>query len=253
MKIVSWNINGIRAAYYKGAKKYFNESNADLLCLQEIKAKPEQIPKDLLLEFQYVYIYSAQKKGYSGVALLCHQKPIKLMMGIGDKNFDQEGRVIIAEFKTCIIYNCYFPHGQRNHSRVPFKLSFYKLLLKKIQLQRKKTRRPIILCGDFNTAFDEIDLANPSANKNSTGFLSIERESLGEYFKAGFIDCYRHLHPHKTGAYTWWTYKNNCRNRNIGWRLDYFLATKNFSKRKFQCIHRSNILGSDHCPVELIF
>jgi exodeoxyribonuclease-3 len=251
MKIISWNINGIRSNYEKIGKKFLTPQYAEIFCLQEIKAQIDQVPTALKESFKHIYIHSAQKKGYSGVALLSKERPIQVTLGLGVKKFDSEGRVIIAEYKTFILMNCYFPNGQRDHKRVPYKLEFYRTLLKKIHKLEQKHKKPIILCGDLNTAHKEMDLANPKANIKTTGFLTIERETLDTYFQYGLIDCFRFFHKNQKSAFTWWTYRNNCRERNIGWRIDYFLVTSKLIKKIKKCMHLTDVMGSDHCPLLL--
>jgi len=251
MKIISWNINGIRSNYEEVGKKFLIPKNAEIFCLQEIKAQEDQIPSDLKEKFKHIYIHPAQKKGYSGVAILSHENPIHVTLGLGVKKFDSEGRVIIAEYKNFILINGYFHNGQRDHKRVPYKLEFYHTLLKKIQTLELKLKKPVILCGDLNTAHQEIDLANPKTNIKATGFLPIERDTLDTYFQYGLVDCFRFFHKNEKGAFTWWTYRNNCRERNIGWRIDYFLVSTKLTKKIKKCTHLTDVLGSDHCPILL--
>ncbi len=253
MKIVTWNVNGIRSIYPKSGKKFLNFKHADIFCLQEVKAAPDQFPQDLLKTFKNHYIHSAKKKGYSGVALFCKTKPLNIYLGLGEKKFDDEGRVIIAEFKNFLLFNCYFPNGQRDHARVPYKLEFSHLLLRTVQKMSSKCKKPAIICGDYNTAHQEIDLANPKANRKTTGFLPLERQWLDTFSSYDYIDCFRYLHPEKTGCYTWWTYRGDCRKRNIGWRIDYFFVSKPFIKKITSCFHLPQISGSDHCPVLMEF
>lgn len=251
MKIVTWNINGIRASYTKGAKEFLHFDNADVFCLQEIKANADQFPEGLLQDFPYHYIHSAQKKGYSGVAILSKIKPLSITYGLDEKKFDDEGRVLIAEYKNYFLMNCYFPNGQRDHGRVPYKLAFSNKVLTTAQKLIKKYHKPIVICGDYNTAHQEIDLANPKSNSKTTGFLPIERQWMDKFVKLGFVDCFRHLHPEEIGAYSWWTYRGDCRARNIGWRIDYFFVSKLLEKNIQKCVHLDNVFGSDHCPVQL--
>jgi exodeoxyribonuclease-3 len=224
----------------------------DYLCLQEIKAEKNQFPKEIfeLTEYNF-FIKSAEKKGYSGVAIFCKEKPIKVIDEIGIEKFDREGRTLIAEFKDFVLFNCYFPNGQRDHGRVPYKLEFYDKILK-IYNQYINDGKKVIITGDYNTAHHPIDLANPKGNKKSTGFLENEREWLDTYLEAGMIDCVRHFEPDTEGLYSWWTYRSDCRARNIGWRLDYFMASENMKKDLKSACHLPEVLGSDHCPIELI-
>jgi exodeoxyribonuclease III len=250
-RLVSWNVNGIRACVNKGFVEWVNSSKADVICLQEIKALKEQFPESVFeLENYYLYINSAVKKGYSGVAVLTKEEPLKVITEVGIKKFDDEGRTQILEFKDFILFNCYFPNGQRDHGRVPFKLEYYHEILKLYQAYIA-AGKSVIITGDFNTAHHPIDLANPKANKKSTGFLENERQWLDKYLAAGMIDCLRFFEAETEGIYSWWTYRSNCRARNIGWRLDYFMANKEMQGHLKSCRHLPDVLGSDHCPVEL--
>ena len=251
MKISTWNLNGIRAAYKKGLLDWMNEDRSEIYCFQEIKAKKDQIPEELLsLDGYQSYINSAQRPGYSGVALFSNIPPDEVEFGIGEERFDREGRVIRARFKDFHLFNVYFPNGQRSKDRVGFKLGFYAVLLEKCKTLMKQGEQ-VIITGDFNTAHNEIDLKNPKSNMNNSGFLPEERIWIDHYLASGFTDIYRELYPEEV-KYSWWSYRNSARERNIGWRLDYFLITdriKSFSK---DVITQTSITGSDHCPVSLI-
>jgi exodeoxyribonuclease-3 len=254
MKIVSWNVNGLRAIVSKNFNDWHAKLKPDIIALQEIKAHTKDV--EHLFEHwngEYnTHLFPAEKKGYSGTALLIKKNltPV-ISLGINSAKFDCEGRLITAEFEKFILLNGYFPNGQRDHNRVDFKLEFSKLVLKKaIELKRKK-KKEIIITGDFNTAHHEIDLANPKTNINSTGFLSIERAYLDELINNDFVDIFRHFNPDKKDQYTWWTYRTNCRERNIGWRLDYFFTSKGLLPKIRSIKHQTEILGSDHCPVVL--
>ena len=250
-RLVSWNVNGIRAVEKKGFVDWVNKEQPNIICLQEIKAEKDQFPKKVLgLESYNFYISSAEKKGYSGVCVMTQEKPNKVIDKLGIDKFDTEGRSLILEYDKFVLINCYFPNGQRDHNRVPYKLEFYDEILK-IYKKYIKKGMDVIITGDFNTSHKEIDLANPKTNTKSTGFLLEEREYIDKYLKAGMIDTFRHFYPDKVGEYTWWTYRNNCRERNIGWRLDYFMVNESFIKSIKDCVHRPDIMGSDHCPVEL--
>jgi exodeoxyribonuclease-3 len=250
-RLVSWNVNGIRACVNKGFVEWVNSSNPDIICLQEIKALEEQFPESVLNLKEYnLIINSAQKKGYSGVAVLSKEKPLKVLNGVGIEKFDSEGRTLILEYKSFVLFNCYFPNGQRDHGRVPYKLEFYDEILKLYQAYVDEGKK-VIITGDFNTSHHPIDLANPKANKKSTGFLENERAWLDTYLEAGMIDCLRFFEPDTEGLYTWWTYRGDCRERNIGWRLDYFMASSNLKTKLKACKHLPDVLGSDHCPIEL--
>ncbi len=248
---MSWNVNGIRACTNKGFIEFVNTYSPDVLCLQEIKAAKEQFPDSIFRSLDYhLYINSAKRPGYSGVAVFTKEKPQKVIDKIGIEKFDVEGRTLICEFKSYILINCYFPNGQRDHGRVPYKLEFYQEILK-IYKKYIKAGKKVIITGDFNTAHEPIDLANPKANKKTTGFLEHEREWITKYLDAGMIDALRFKNPELEGQYTWWTYRNNCRERNIGWRIDYFMFSENL-KAKFKSFqHLPEVMGSDHCPIEL--
>ncbi|MEX0798031.1 MAG: exodeoxyribonuclease III [Bacteriovoracaceae bacterium] len=251
-KLVSWNVNGIRAVSKKGFVDWLNKDQPNIVCLQEIKAARDQFPKEILEHEKYhTYIKSADRRGYSGVCVMTREKPNKVIDQIGIDKFDNEGRSLILEFDDFALINCYFPNGGRDHSRVDFKLEFYQAILELYNEYRERGQN-VILTGDFNTSHQDIDLANPKSNKNSTGFLPREREWIDIYLKAGLVDCFRELYPEDTGEYTWWTYRNDCRGRNIGWRLDYFMTNKEFMPKVQGCAHRAEVMGSDHCPVEIL-
>lgn len=250
MKLISWNVNGIRSVFNKGFVEWFTMESPDILCLQETKAQIEQFPASLLTNEPYQVIHSsAEKKGYSGVATFS-RKNILDTKKIEKHEYDSEGRVLIHELEDFFLLNCYFPNGQRDHKRVPFKLEFSDFVLEKInELQKKK---PVIITGDFNTAHNEIDIANPKSNQKSTGFLPIERAWMDKFISQGWVDIYRHLHPEQAGAYTWWSQLNpSVRERNIGWRIDYFFISKDLLPRVKRAEILSDVKGSDHCPILL--
>lgn len=250
-KLVSWNVNGIRAVTKKGFLSWLNAELPNIVCLQEIKAEKNQFPPEILEHEKYeVYVQSAVKKGYSGVCVMTRQKPNKVIGEIGIDKFDNEGRTLILEFDDFVLINCYFPNGQRDHSRVDYKLEYYDQILKLCK-QYRNAFEHVILTGDFNTAHKEIDLANPKSNQTSTGFLPREREWIDIYLESELVDCFRLHHPDKLAEYTWWTYRNQCRERNIGWRLDYFMTFRESADKILDCRHRKDVLGSDHCPVEI--
>lgn len=254
MKIVSWNVNGLRAVVSKNFSDWSDKLKPDIIALQEIKAHHADVEHLIQLwDSEYnTHLFPAEKKGYSGTALMIKKKysPI-ITVGINSKKFDCEGRLISAEFEDFILLNGYFPNGQRDHNRVPYKLEFSRLVLKKSLELKKKTKKEILITGDFNTAHHEIDLANPKSNINSTGFLPVEREFLDELLAKDFVDVFRYFYPNKTGEYTWWTYRGGCREKNIGWRLDYFFASSGFLPKIKSIKHQTEVLGSDHCPVLL--
>ncbi len=250
MKISTWNVNGYRSILTKGFVQWFEENDADVVCLQEIKSRPEQV-EEKYRNFPGCQSYwnPAAKAGYSGVAVFTRRTPLLSGFGIEDEEFDSEGRVIWLDFAGFRLFNVYFPSGQRGHDRVEFKLRFYSRLLG-ICDRLMADGMEIILCGDFNTAHTEIDLANPKSNKNTSGFLPEEREMISEYIRHGFIDIYRRLYPQKI-EYTWWTYLTGARQRNIGWRLDYFLVSSGLADKVEGVEIHGSVSGSDHCPVSL--
>lgn len=252
MKLASWNVNGIRACINKGFIKWLEKQALDVVCLQEIKAQLDQLPEIFKDHPKYnLTVSSGDRKGYSGVATLVKKDlPHTSIPFIGIEKFDKEGRCIITEFEDFVLFNGYYPNGQRDHGRVDFKLEYSEAILQKA-LEYREKGKPSILCGDFNTSHQEIDLANPKTNKKTTGFLPIERQWLDRLIDHGFTDSFRHFFPHEKGAYTWWTYRNKCRERNIGWRLDYFFVDKNLLPRIKEVGIQSQTLGSDHCPVFL--
>ncbi|PKO11121.1 MAG: exodeoxyribonuclease III [Chloroflexi bacterium HGW-Chloroflexi-2] len=251
MKITTWNVNGIRAAINKGFVNWSKSYEKDVLCLQEIKAFPEQIPEEVLRIDSYkTHINSAKRPGYSGVASFFKAEPLEIRYGLGIEAFDDEGRVIRSKHENFYLYNIYFPNGQRGQDRVDFKLAFYETLLSECN-QLHEQGEHVIITGDFNTAHTEIDLANPKENAKTSGFLPEEREMITKYLNHGFKDAYRELYPDKV-EYTWWTYRFGARRRNIGWRLDYFLVSDGLLKDVNDVIILGDVEGSDHCPVTLI-
>jgi exodeoxyribonuclease-3 len=252
-RLVSWNVNGVRAAAKAGLIEFIGEFKPDILCLQEIKAELSQFPAKLL-DMQnkyYFFINPAKKAGYSGVATITKIKPLHVKFGLDIEIFDNEGRVIICEFEKYLLYNVYFPNGRRDHSRVDFKLDFSQKLFEHAFKLSQKLKKPFLICGDLNTAHQEIDLANPKTNQKTTGFLPRERSFVDEIINQGIIDLFRYFYPLKKDAYTWWSYRSNCRSRNIGWRLDYFFSTEKMIDQISDCIILDQIKGSDHCPVML--
>jgi len=249
MKIISWNVNGIRSVTNKGFIDFIEQESPDILCLQEIKALPEQFPREILELRKYnLQIKSAEKKGYSGVATFSSEKFLDTDY-LGVDEFDSEGRTLIHETKDFYLFNCYIPNGSRDHHRVPYKMKFCEALEKKMnQLQKKK---PVILVGDINTAHTEIDLANPKTNQKTTGFLPEERAWVSHMLQSGWLDIYRDLHPEKKGAYTWWSQRAGVREKNIGWRIDYFLLSTILKSSVRRVDILKDVYGSDHCPIVL--
>ncbi|MFT4414031.1 exodeoxyribonuclease III [Fredinandcohnia humi] len=247
MKLVSWNVNGLRACVTKGYLDYFNVMDADIFCVQETKLQEGQINLDL--EGYHQYWNYAEKKGYSGTAVFTKIKPISVSYGVGDRNEEEEGRIITLEFNDFYLVNVYTPNSQRDLARLTFRLEWEERIREYlIQLDKLK---PIILCGDLNVAHTEIDLKNPKSNKGNSGFTDEEREKMTILLNSGFIDSFRHLYPEMTDKFTWWSYMRNVREKNIGWRIDYFIVSEKLKERiKDSQIH-SHVMGSDHCPVVL--
>jgi exodeoxyribonuclease III len=251
MKITTWNVNGIRAALGKGLADWIQTEKPDVLCLQEIKAKPEQLSETQLNFPGYkVFWNPAERPGYSGVATFLREDQAEIRLGLGEPRFDVEGRVIRSRHPGFLLYNIYFPNGQRGQDRVEYKLDFYSYLLD-ICDQLHNENENIILTGDFNTAHRPMDLYHPKENEKNSGFLPEEREWVDRYLDHGFIDIYRQLYPERV-QYTWWTYISNARQRNVGWRIDYFLVSKNLAPRIKDVVIRDEVPGSDHCPVTLV-
>ncbi len=250
MKITTWNVNGIRAVLKKDALAWVEAEQPDVLCLQEVKAFREQVPQadDFLAGYQG-YWNSAERAGYSGVAVYSKDQPVEVSYGLGDDRFDHEGRVIRVRYPDFLLYNIYFPNGQRGHDRVTYKLDFYACLLEQCDQFHAAGER-IIITGDFNTAHREIDLANPKSNQKTSGFLPEERVWIDYYLAHGFKDAYRERYPDKV-EYTWWTFITNARARNVGWRLDYYLLSEQLMPQVADVIIHGDLTGSDHCPVSL--
>ena len=251
MKITTWNVNGLRALLRKGAWNWVEEFHPDVVCLQEIKARPDQLTNAQHTLFEpYQAVWNpAERPGYSGVLTLTNEKEIASTLGLGIEHFDLEGRVIQTHFQDFTLFNIYFPNGGRDHSRVPFKLDFYAALLEMCD-EMHENGKQVIICGDINTAHQEIDLKNHKTNHNTTGFLPEERAWITKYLEHGFKDAFRELYPEKE-QYTWWTFIGNARSRNVGWRLDYFLVSGGLMSRVKDVVIHDEVMGSDHCPVTL--
>jgi exodeoxyribonuclease-3 len=254
MQLTTWNVNGLRATLSKGTLEWLKAQPADVVCLQEIKARPEQIEESHLRElettFPSIIWNSAIRPGYSGVVTLARSRPIETRLGFGAPEFDLEGRTIVSRYPGFLLFNLYFPNGRHDHARVPFKLDFYARLLDLCDTLHAQGEN-LILCGDFNTAHREIDLRNPKQNQKTTGFLPEERVWIDHYLEHGFVDIYRWLYPERV-QYTWWTYRMNARTRNVGWRLDYFLISQSLVSKVQDAIIHDDVPGSDHCPVTLV-
>ncbi len=251
MKIVTWNVNGVRAALNKGSAEWWKSHQMDVLCLQEIKAMPEQLTEEQHAGFEgFQAIWNpAQRKGYSGVATFTKTPPVEIQLGMGSERFDTEGRLIQTRFDDYVLFNIYFPNGQRDKGRLQYKLDFYAHLLELCE-QMHASGDQIILTGDFNTAHQPIDLKNPKQNEKTSGFMPIERAWIDKYLEYGFVDVYRKKYPERE-EYTWWTYRSNARARNVGWRLDYFLVSESLVDRVQDVVILKEVMGSDHCPVQI--
>ncbi|MBL4669279.1 MAG: exodeoxyribonuclease III [Flavobacteriales bacterium] len=251
MKLISWNLNGIRAVAKKGLFNKIEEMNPDIICFQETKAQDDQVTEVLNgLEDYYFYSNSAVKKGYSGTAIVTKTKPLNVISNIGIEEHDQGGRVITAEFENFYITSIYTPNSKNDLSRLTDRQNFDAAFL--IYLKTLEEKKPVIVCGDFNVAHREIDLARPKPNYNkSAGFMQEEIDGMDNFTNAGLIDTFRYLHPEKTEAYSWWSYRGGARDRNVGWRIDYFLVSQSIIKNVKTASILSNMHGSDHCPVEI--
>ena len=247
MKLISWNVNGIRACVNKGFKDFFNQINADIFCVQETKCQKEQI--ELEFEGYTSYWNSAEKKGYSGTAIFTKQDPINVVYGIGIEEHDKEGRVITLEFEKFFLVNIYTPNSKRGLERLDYR-QVWEDEIRKYLLKLTKTK-PVVMCGDLNVAHKEIDLKNPKTNHNNAGFTDEERNKMTELLNAGFIDTFRNKYPDKEEEYSWWSYMGQAREKNIGWRIDYFLVSKDIKENIEDAKIHQEVLGSDHCPVEL--
>lgn len=248
MKFISWNVNGIRACVTKGFLDFFKEVDADIFCLQETKLQEGQIELDL--EGYYQYWNYAVKKGYSGTAIFTKRKPLSVNYGIQIEEHDNEGRVITLEFEDFYFVTVYTPNSQSELKRLEYRMRWEEDF--KIYLLKLENIKPVIVCGDLNVAHKEIDLKNPKTNKKNAGFTNEERNKFTELLNAGFIDTYRFFNPIKEGVYSWWSYRFNARKNNSGWRIDYFLASKKIEDRLVSSNIYTEVLGSDHCPVELV-
>lgn len=251
MKLISWNVNGLRAVVKKDKWNQLFELDPDIICLQETKAHPEDLPAEVKNIPGYVsyFDHSKLKKGYSGVAIYSKVKPDRVEDGLGVNDLDQEGRFLAAFFGKMVVITCYFPNGGGGPERLAYKLEYYKEFLNYIEKLQKKGYA-VVFCGDVNTAHNEIDLARPKENEKNTGFLRIERDWLDKVVKHGYIDTFRYLHP-ETVKYSWWDMKTFARDRNVGWRLDYFFISPDLLSRLKRADIRDDIFGSDHCPVFL--
>ncbi|MGL4562110.1 MAG: exodeoxyribonuclease III [Brevinema sp.] len=248
--LISWNINGIRAATQKGFLDWLHQYNADIVGVQEIKAEPQQLESSIRNpENRFTYWNpSRTKKGYSGTALFSKHEPKTVTLGWGDEKFDAEGRTIMADYGDFVFFTIYFPNGESSPERLKYKLEFYDSFLAYI-IELKKQGRSIIFSGDVNTAHNEIDLARPKENQNTSGFLPIERAWIDKVVEAGFVDTFRHVHLDKKDMYSWWSYRGGARQRNVGWRIDYFFISEDLLPKLKDAFILTDVKGSDHCPV----
>lgn len=247
-KLISWNVNGLRACVKKGFLDYFKDVDADIFCIQESKLQEGQI--DLNLEGYYDYWNYAEKKGYSGTAIFTKEKPLNVTLGLGIEEHDKEGRVITLEFEDFYMITVYTPNSQDKLARIDYRMSWEDAFLN--YLKELEKNKPVIVCGDLNVAHKEIDLKNPKSNRNNAGFSDQEREKFSTLLSNGFIDTFRYFYPDKEGAYSWWSYRFNARANNAGWRIDYFLTSNSLKDRLVSADIHNEIFGSDHCPVELV-
>ena len=247
MKCISWNVNGIRACINKGFNDFFEVIDADIFCIQETKCQPDQI--DLQFEGYTTYLNSAEKKGYSGTAILTKKKPLQVTYGIGIEEHDKEGRVITLEFENFYMVNIYTPNSKRELERLGYRQIWEDEIRK--YLLELDSKKPVIMCGDLNVAHEEIDLKNPKTNRGNAGFTDEERAKMTELLQAGFTDTFRHKYPDKTDAYTWWSYMGKAREKNVGWRIDYFIVSNSIKEKIKDAKIYPEVLGSDHCPIEL--
>lgn len=248
MKFVSWNVNGLRACIGKGFLDYFMGTDADVFCLQETKLSDGQL--SLELPGYRLYWNYADKKGYSGTAVFAKEEPVSVTYGVGVPELDTEGRMITLEYPNFYLVTCYTPNSQRELARIDHRLNWDEAF--RARLMALDANKPVIVCGDLNVAHKEIDLKNPAANRGNAGFSDQERESFQKTLDLGFTDSFRYLHPEETGAYSWWSYMFHAREKNAGWRIDYFLVSDRAASQILEANIRSEILGSDHCPVELV-
>ncbi|APH16381.1 exodeoxyribonuclease III [Clostridium sporogenes] len=250
MRIYSWNVNGLRAVAKKNFLEWIGEENPDILCIQETKLQENQLEDNIKnIDGYYSYFSFAHKKGYSGVATYTKEEPISVKHGIGIERFDSEGRILITELKDFILLNIYFPNGQRDEERLQYKLDFYEALFNYCD-ELVEEGKKLVICGDYNTAHNEIDLKNPKANEKASGFLRIEREWLDKIIERGYIDTFRNMNPDKI-KYSWWSYRFKARERNAGWRIDYHFVSNNLLDRVENTEILNEVYGSDHCPVML--
>ena len=248
MKLISWNVNGIRACVGKGFLDYFKEADADVFCIQETKMQAGQLELDL--EGYEQYWNYAQRKGYSGTAIFTKKKPLSVSYGIGIEEHDTEGRVITLEFEDFYMITVYTPNSQNELARLDYRMEWEDAFLS--YLKKLEENKPVIICGDLNVAHQEIDLKNPKTNRKNAGFTDEERGKFQTLLDTGFIDTFRYFYPDQTGIYSWWSYRFQARAKNVGWRIDYFLVSDSLKDRLTDAKIHTDVMGSDHCPVELV-
>lgn len=247
-KMISWNVNGLRACMGKGFMDFFDETGADIFCLQETKLQEGQIEMDLPGYHQY-WNY-AEKKGYSGTAIFTKEEPLSVVYGLGIEEHDKEGRVIAAEYPEYYVVTCYTPNSKEGLARLPYRRTWNDAFLAYMKTLEEK--KPVIFCGDLNVAHNEIDLKNPKTNRKNAGFSDEEREDFGKIVDAGFIDTFRYFYPDQEGIYSWWSYRFKAREKNAGWRIDYFCVSESMKERLVSAAIHTEVTGSDHCPVEVV-
>lgn len=248
MKLVSWNVNGLRAIMGKGFAEVFDAMNADVFCVQEIKLQEDQL--DLAFDGYTSYYSYAERKGYSGTATFSRSKALGEQHAIGVERHDHEGRVVVLEYENFYLINVYTPNSQSELARLDYRMDWENEFLGFVK--KLDAVKPVIICGDMNVAHNEIDLANPRTNRNNAGFTDSERECFGRLLDAGFVDSFRHLHPDRKDAYSWWSYRGRAREKNVGWRIDYFVVSQRIADRIVSADIHPDITGSDHCPVSIV-
>lgn len=248
MKLISWNVNGLRSCLGKGFQDFFEKAHADFFCLQETKLSAGQL--SLPLPGYHAYWNYAEKKGYSGTAIFAREEPLRVVCGVGVPELDTEGRLITLEYPGFYLVTCYTPNAQRELARIEHRMKWDEAF--RAYISNLDEKKPVVICGDLNVAHKEIDLKNPASNRGNAGFSDQERESFQKTLDLGFTDSFRYLYPDVTGAYSWWSYMFHAREKNAGWRIDYFLVSSRIAPRIREAVIRSEIFGSDHCPVELV-
>lgn len=251
MKLISWNVNGYRAAMSKGFEDFFKNIDADIFCIQESKMQENQLSNDLVnfLNGYYCKWYSAERKGYSGTAIFSKKEPISVTTGIGIEEHDKEGRVITFEYKDFYMVNCYTPNSKRELERLDYRMVWEDEIRK--YLKKLDEKKPVIYCGDLNVAHEEIDIKNAKSNRGNCGFTDEERGKMTELLESGFIDTFRYKYPDRTDAYSWWSYMGHAREKNVGWRIDYFIVSDRLKDKITDAKIHPEVMGSDHCPIEL--